>query len=338
MSLLDRYAGHGEFCVGTVATMNSKNTIVAYIEADTPYYPCRRGAFSAETWSNKKYRELIIVDPLIISTIRSYPRSNADISMAILDKVQELCFSSMGWYYKSTINYDMDRKTIKELPILLVTYHMYNDAECHKAYYIQGREINTDITPTTAVWNEDKSFYTLRYDGIAKCLGCHEDVHDSHYPYCHSCNGDVRCTCCNNIVSELDAYYIDGEFYCNDCYSDIFQCCDSCLDTVVRSESSAGKIINTFIYLLHKPKNEDDRIISYASLFFCEDCLRQAIDDGYAAWYNDVIHNTPYMKWEESHFYLTSKALNDKAFMNRMPIYTNSSFTPIGIDEYLAKE
>jgi len=57
------------------------------------------------------------------------------------------------------------------------------------------------------------------------------DGYDSNYILTESAY-----TCCNCGCGMLDDYVADGEYYCEDCFSDLFGRCDSCGDTHSREE------------------------------------------------------------------------------------------------------
>ena len=50
-----------------------------------------------------------------------------------------------------------------------------------------------------------------------------EDVYgDNNITLCSHCyhHSYTRCSCCDALLHEDDAYYLDGETYCRDCYED----------------------------------------------------------------------------------------------------------------------
>lgn len=224
MSFEDREGMNGDYCAGTVAMMNSKNTIVAYLEADTPYYPCYVGSYRNTTWNNKKYRNLIIVDPLIISTVKGYPAIIDSVDEIILNKIKDLCAERLNWAFdKSSQKYSNIRKAFNDIYISLNTHKMYNDTQ-HVALYMVGKASNLDITPTTADWNKSyhKPYWDLTYDGKVKCLDCGRDIEDSDYPLCFHCRGFERCEECGAWINlddgDCDFVLKDGTIYCFECY------------------------------------------------------------------------------------------------------------------------
>jgi hypothetical protein len=82
---------HGCYRHGTVEMMNSPCVLVAYLASDNSTYYIGVG----KEWNNKKYRQLVIVDPAFITTVRPYPNENTALDEAIISWIQELMIKNI---------------------------------------------------------------------------------------------------------------------------------------------------------------------------------------------------------------------------------------------------
>ena len=79
------WAEDGEYRGGTVEMMNSPCVVVAYLTSETPYQ-----IDNNFNWSNKKWRQLFIVDTQVITGIKQYPYFNSAIEKITCDWLKEL--------------------------------------------------------------------------------------------------------------------------------------------------------------------------------------------------------------------------------------------------------
>ena len=367
MALCDEYEDVGDYCAGTVAMMNSNNTIIAYLDAETPYFPCERGEFKDWEWNNKKYRNLIVVDPLIISGIKGYPCANENIDDVIINKVKELAQKNLGLKYEDKIHKGIRRHDAENVPISLCTDKMYNDSEHWDARFMCGDMSNLKILDTTATKNSRDS-WKLRYDGIVKCLECGRYLDDSPQPRCGSCRGVYICSHCGDEV--YDDYVVwasNGECYCEYCYNENFFACPSCGDRVESEYSAAGEVVNTYVSAILESDNYNERLEKYYDTVnemkqqkedgvvrfyynpsvpdkfthrhtqqLCANCLEDAIEKGYVVWNDFLAEDTKNPLF--SYFFFTNKAFEDEEFLEQIE-FDNSfyNWTAIGYEDYVEK-
>ena len=77
--------GPGSYRAGTIEMMNSPLVVVAYITTK-PYYP----ANTSIEWTSKSWRELIIVHPNTICSVKSYPYYNIAFDKALVNWLAEI--------------------------------------------------------------------------------------------------------------------------------------------------------------------------------------------------------------------------------------------------------
>ena len=82
----------GGYRGGTVECMNSTNTLVAYLESEDN--PC--SFLNYADWNNKKWRCLFVVNPDVITSVKSYPYHNNDILDIVIKWLAELAKENWG--------------------------------------------------------------------------------------------------------------------------------------------------------------------------------------------------------------------------------------------------
>lgn len=368
MALCDDYEDVGDYCAGTVACMNSKSVIVAYLDAKTPYNPCMRGEFAETDWNNKKYRNLVIVDPLLISAVRGYPHVNKEIDKVILEKLAELAEKNLGWTFENNVYEGRNRYDAEDAYIDLNTDKMYNDTAHWEAQYLRGHLTNLDITPSVA--KKENNIWYLRYDAPVKCLECHGDIGHSNHPRCSECRGICICNHCGDEISQDNAIMVKDRTYCHYCYDEYFFECPGCGEEAEQGFSTEGEYADLAVYIVLENQNFDekvkdyqdrmatyksilamdkderpmfysrpsvpDRFISRNSIRLCKHCLEKAVKDGYITW--GGYYNEEHKSHMWDYFFLTSKALKDKKFLDKMDYCSDTStWKGIGHDEYLDK-
>lgn len=201
---------------GTVEMMNSPMVVVAYLTAenDMDFF----AAGNRYTWNNKKWRELFIVTPEIITGVKGYPYQNSDLVQLINSWLRELAETNLGWTYdKENVEYnhsnrfqykhDNDDESF-DLKIKFNANTMYNDFGTIIHYGIIGADVYDDIT--------------TNYSGEEICLMC--GGNDCYFDgegslVCEECDNPLRCDCCGDRI-DGDDYELDGNVYCYDCYCD----------------------------------------------------------------------------------------------------------------------
>lgn len=104
----------GEYRTGTIEMMNSPSVVIAYIKGNKPYHPLGND----EVWSNKKWRELFIVDKEFISGIRAYPYQEDEFEDIIIKELAAMA-AAAGYSSYSDEIHKTENHMIKEAKFLL---------------------------------------------------------------------------------------------------------------------------------------------------------------------------------------------------------------------------
>ena len=216
--------GPGSYRAGTIEMMNSPVIVVAYITTK-PYYP----ANTSIEWTSKSWRELIIVHPNTICSVKSYPYYNIAFDKALVNWLADLVEEKTEWRYNrkkpqeslescSYIEAWQDKED-KDNHFLLnfATNEMYNDF---------GNTDNYGIFSVNPPDNKYRTF-AINYSGLMTCMCCGEDGYwsdDTEAVICEDCEPSIYCYCCGERVNTNDAIEVDGEWVCEDCYNDLHRC------------------------------------------------------------------------------------------------------------------
>ena len=369
MVLKDDCDDYGDYCAGTIATMNSQNAIIAYLDSDKPYYPCDSGEFKHVAWNNKKYRNIFVVDPMIISGVRGYPNANFELDGIILHKLAELAKENLDWNFDLTIMGDRcDRVDINGDNIHFHTNKMYNDADCHDCRFIRGYH-NSDTQVTFAKYDDFYQQWKLKYDGDAHCVECDGLLGNSSIPTCYECRGMVVCDHCGDQMKRDEVVHYNGNKYCSYCYREHFIDCDECGEKVEYGYSDHGEPANAWVNIITEFVDWDGRVERYKRLceerakeahnrlfffelssprrfdlysvkFMCENCIKKAIDNGFIKY--DQYKNRP-ENMANSHFIITEKGMANKEFMDKVnarysaEYFSMQNAKPISLEEYQQK-
>lgn len=203
---------YGCYRQGTVEMMNSPVVVVAYLTGSEDMY--MPGGFR---WNNKKWRELFVVTPEIISNVLAYPYRNAQLSNEALSWIAELATASeFGEYEPEALKYDIGHSSYRERPELFrqrnitvdfYTYQMYNDFGCGHYCYI-GKNVEGDIEVT--------------YSGPSECMGCGSTSNDfggEGCLVCDECEPVYYCAHCDDRITG-EVYTVDDETLCDYCYNE----------------------------------------------------------------------------------------------------------------------
>lgn len=210
----------GCYCRGTVEMMNSSCVVVAYLNAkDQMWVP---GDYR---WSNKKWRELFIVDKGVITGVKGYPYQNEDLVKIVNSWLRDLAVANLGWEYDENsiaykpdhnFTYTADDGKVHEARFSFSTNTMYNDfGTIDNHYAIVGKNLNR---------------YTmhLNYSGPEMCMCCGECdcSYDSEGQLmCDDCDHSTHCVCCGEWLDENNVYWLDDEPYCSYCYNEHMREC-----------------------------------------------------------------------------------------------------------------
>ena len=200
---------------GTVEMMNSPYVVVAYLCSKDPMRIC------GQDWNNKKWRELYVVHPNGIFNVKSYPYYNEELTKITLSWIKELAAAAgMGDYRDQMDTFNAYREFHAEgiendCQINPRTDAMYNDFHDNKqsfVYLSKGYEGGT---------------WTINYSGPSECMTCgsiNVDFDSEENLSCNHCHSeyDHYCDECGCGIYDDDGYYVDGQWFCEDCLN---SCC-----------------------------------------------------------------------------------------------------------------
>ena len=238
----------GEYRRGTVEMMNSPMVVVAYLEGSNPFHIFADDGFE---WSNKKWRELFIVHPNIITGVKGYPYHISELEKEVCNWLKDLATENLGWnYFDTLVNYGVDCSEghiyffDNIFNIVFETDDMYNDfGSCRHIGY---------ISPKTSEQME------INYSGPAVCLCCGKEKawFDTEGDLaCEKCNQPIYCYDCGCRLTENEAINIRGNIYCEYCSDKI-----EILECPLTHEIFYPDF-DPYIYLHLAKKNENNEII-----------------------------------------------------------------------------
>lgn len=216
--------GPGSYRAGTIEMMNSPVVVVAYITTK-PYYP----ANTSIEWTSKSWRELIIVHPNTICSVKSYPYYNIAFDKALVNWLADLVEEKTEWRY--------NRKKPQENLESCSDIKAWQDKEDKDNYFLLHFETNemyndfgnTDNYGIFSINPPDNKYHTstINYSGLMTCMCCGENGYwsdDTETVICEDCEPSIYCCCCDERVNINDAIEVDGEWACEDCYNDLHRC------------------------------------------------------------------------------------------------------------------
>ena len=255
--------GPGSYRAGTIEMMNSPVVVVAYITTK-PYYP----ANTSIEWTSKSWRELIIVHPNTICSVKSYPYYNIAFDKALVNWLADLVEEKTEWRYNrkkpqenlescSDIKAWQDKEDKDNYFLLhFGTNEMYNDFG------------NTDNYGIFSINPPDNKYHTstINYSGLMTCMCCGENGYwsdDTETVICEDCEPSIYCCCCDERVNINDAIEVDGEWVCEDCYNDLHRCM-CCEDAHFEDDL-------TLMFVGHIDNQTIN--IDYDEHYICSECL-----------------------------------------------------------------
>ena len=255
--------GPGSYRAGTIEMMNSPVVVVAYITTK-PYYP----ANTSIEWTSKSWRELIIVHPNTICSVKSYPYYNISFDKALVNWLADLVEEKTEWRYNrkkpqeslescSDIKAWQDKEDKDNYFLLhFGTNEMYNDFG------------NTDNYGIFSINPPDNKYHTstINYSGLMTCMCCGESNYysdDTEAVICEDCEPSTYCYCCGERVNANDAIEVDGEWVCEDCYNDLHRCM-CCEDAHFEDDL-------TLMFVGHIDNQTIN--IDYDEHYICSECL-----------------------------------------------------------------
>ena len=216
--------GPGSYRAGTIEMMNSPMVVVAYITTK-PYYP----ANTSIEWTSKSWRELIIVHPNTICSVKSYPYYNIAFDKALVNWLADLVEEKTEWRY----NRKKPQENL-ESRSYIEAWQDKDDKDNHFLLHFETNEMyndfgNTDNYGIFSINPPDNKYYTstINYSGLMTCMCCGENGYwsdDTETVICEDCEPSIYCCCCDERVNINDAIEVDGEWVCEDCYNDLHRC------------------------------------------------------------------------------------------------------------------
>lgn len=210
---------NGCYRQGTVEMMNSPMVVVAYLRGseDMAMPGVNEDGKWGCRWVNKKWRQLFIITPELITNVKAYPYRNDYLTYEVLKWLKSLAEkANIGEYTKDIIQYGVCSKFIvKELNnrvcyISPATNRMYNDFSSNQFAYI-GKSI-------------PEGNYLFSYSGKSECMACGSTCceFDSEGMLAGDCcESTYYCECCEGRYYNADDFIeVDGMYICPNCYDD----------------------------------------------------------------------------------------------------------------------
>lgn len=280
------WADEGEYRRGTVEMMNSPCVVVAYLANPKDAYNIQ-----GVHWSNKKWRELFVVTPEVITGIKGYPYQNTYLETIICDWLRDLAKTNLNYEYHNTLIEYAPHKAVyiknKSIIARFMTGCMYNDfgSRSHLGYF------SVDVD----------GYIDVDYSGPSMCMRCGqatEDFDTEGNMVCCACDDTRRCDECGDRHDANYLYELDGYYYCEYCYNNIAVNCASC-----NTDHHCNDM--TEIYLARTNPNGTRTIYTDVSANFCPDCFNKfaknhlisedrEVYDHHQGW-----HNYPYVLIED---------------------------------------
>ena len=250
---------YGGYRQGTVEMMNSPCVIVAYLSASEKMPIGQVGE-----WTNKKWRQLFIVDKNIILGIKAYPYRNDDLTRSAMIWIKELAEQNLGWKYLSAEPEHWTSDTKFSNPfyadsdpftIEFSSNHMYTDVGSLDSHYIYiGAELHSKILPASYERYTDKlRCYLFNYSGASQCVSCgtlDPEIDDESFLCCVNCETSLKCCNCGDRLYRDDAYCLHGQYLCETCWIEETKECELCNDNDFHDNF-------TSIHILPKLEDED---------------------------------------------------------------------------------
>lgn len=226
---------NGCYRQGTVEMMNSPCVVVAYLRsADDMWMP------GEGRWNSKKWRQLFIVTPEVITNVKAYPYMNQSLTDIVLDWLKELAEKAdVGRYTQNIYEYSIHREFVIDedgwdhhsLRINPMTRYMYNDFSDHQRCYV-------------GIQCKDSNYFRFYYSGESECMACGStdvDFSSEEQLVGDCCEEHYECDCCGESYYNYDDLInIDGMLLCECCVED--HCIDDALTGEIHYEDNMIEI------------------------------------------------------------------------------------------------
>ena len=262
----------GDYRIGTVEMMNSPIVVCAYLKGSEPFNFGWNKNDEFTTWNNKKWRELFVVTPELITEIKSYPYDNEEFTKAVMDTLLALSKENDGNEYDTEVYWTRSTHVnSRGMRLQFGTYEngMYNDFGCYRNNKGHLMHYNSQIMENITDCNN----YYITYSGVKTCMICGNYIDDySADPkevVCekHGYYTSTTCSCCGRRLVSDNIFYSDWteQEYCEECYYDNF-------------------IVDNII--------DEDIPVSSAVEFFLIDSSLLSDEEGIKEWHKKVITYT----------------------------------------------
>lgn len=211
------WQSRGGYRAGTIEMMNSDKAILAYISTKDF---CATGRFK---WNSKSWRELFIIHPNTLASIKGYPYQNPSLERAVLGWIAELIKAYNGREYytarKDEYHFDTEENFFywlgdderKKYQINFVAGQMYNDFGNSNigTAYLSKELPNTE-------------FLEIYYSGPWSCMCCGSDYQTDRTDalLCDDCDEPIYCEWCGEQIFAEDVQEVDGRCLCPSCVAE----------------------------------------------------------------------------------------------------------------------
>lgn len=287
------WAMRGDYRAGTVEMMNSPYVVVAYVESEH-----KQATFAGSiTWNNKKWRELFLVTPNLITEIKPYPYINEFFTKETLRRLGALQpEANFSEAFEMPVRKTFTYKD-KELVFRPHANYMYNDfgLTVSKKHWALINENNLDSWQTC-----------INYSGTMNCMSCGEEIdYEADYSnevFCATCLGETTfvCDCCGRMIrnNNESSYWVGDRLICTNCYEDYVM-----YDPILGEDVFTDDAYSLYLVIKDEkdknPHNIWDYIYTSVDSFSCDD--RFNIDK-------------PRYDSSEGIYYLCPEDFNDKGF------------------------
>jgi hypothetical protein len=208
----------GNHRAGNLSYLLDPSTVVAYVYKNF-------GEFMGIPWPGKVWRQLIFIDidNAVAVFQRQYPDRNKNFATATRKIVEKL----LAKYH----NVEEAKWLLKENPIDSVEI-------CSRLPYVDYSEtrirlqgISPEVPPQ------------IKVGARVPCPSCGRySVLDSQSFLCSHCEEKeiVHCANCGFILRDDEAFWYDGDAFCEDCWNDLFSFCDNCGEYYPREYIARG--------------------------------------------------------------------------------------------------
>lgn len=249
----------GEVRAGTLEMMNSPYIIVAYLKAEKDMKLFKNNPNL--TWNNKRWRQLFVVSPDVITGIKGYPYCDRILEKETFKWLMELINTNCSWcHYEGPITYEASEPFEfmgQELTMWYEFNIMYDDFYSNHTGY---------FSPAILEKRGEYDYYKMMLSGETVCLLCGESWEDtddwnSENLICPDCTGEIKCSHCGEFHSLDDMVQIGDDYLCPSCVDYYTRLCAHCGTIHYREDGES-------IYMLNK-----DRVDTGEIFYLCDECF-----------------------------------------------------------------